>query len=360
MPGTWLISSVLFLSLLMVPAANPAAGRQHEIQLRRNDYMRIPAPAQLQRAELSKAILRVFSDDEKKGGLYFDSGLFPVVRPALQQWTREFASGPVSFWAWMGTRKFAWLDHAGLLDTEWSERKPQLIPKLDLFNPQAQDLIVKLFAQLAHQPIQGILVQDDLTLLIGEGFSNWGKASFTRSSGLAADPKRMLTEGSLHNRVWEDLKVGRVAETFSKLVTACRQANPAIQIGLNVHYEAPLTPQRARSWYAFDARVLNTAGVDLFYLMAYHRQIKAEMKLLEGDSRIYFRLMLEAALKSWGNKLAVKLQVRDWQTSELIPFSELKTYYDLIPAGVERVCFAAADPDDIDLISRIITKNRDE
>jgi len=338
----------------MVPAAGPAAGRQHEIQLRRNDYMRVPAPAQLQRAELSKAILRVFSDDEKRGGLYFDSGFFPVVRPALQQWTREFASGPVPLWAWMGTRKFAWLENAGLLDTVWSERKPRLIPKLDLFNPQAQDLIVKLFAQLAHQPVQGILVQDDLTLLRNEGFSNWGKASFTRASGLAADPKRMLTEGSPHNRVWVDLKVGRVAETLSKLVTACRQANPAMQIGLNVHYETPLTPERARSWYAFDAQALNTAGVDLYYLMAYHRQMKAEMKLGEGDNRIYFRLMLEAALKFWGSKLVVKLQVRDWQTSELIPLEELKTYYDLIPAGIERVCFAAADPDDIDLISKII------
>ncbi len=254
----------------------------------------------------------------------------------------------------MGTRKFAWLDNAGLLDTEWSERKQRLIPKLDLFNPQAQDLIIKLFVQLARQPVQGILVQDDLTLLRNEGFSSWGKASFTRSSGLAADPIRMLSGGSLHNRVWQDLKARRVAETLAKIVAACRQANPAIQIGLNVHYEAPLTPERARSWYAFDTQALNTAGVDLFYLMAYHRQIKAEMKLPEGDSRIYFRLMLEAALKFWGSKLAVKLQVRDWQTSELIPFSELKTYYDLIPAGVERVCFAAADPDDIPLIVQII------
>jgi len=44
----------------------------------------------------------------------------------------------------------------------------------------------------------------------------------------------------------------------------------------------------------------------------------------------------------------------------LIPLKELPTYYNLIPDGVEHVCFAAVDPDDIDLISRIITKNRDE
>lgn len=358
MPGTWLISSILFLSLALAPAAGPAAGRRHEIQLRRNDYMVVPAPSQLERSSLSKAILRVFSDDERKGGLYFNNGHFPVVRPALDQWTREFAPGPVPLWAWMGTRKFAWLDDTMLLDREWTPSGARPISKLDLFNPKALELIIRLFSQLARQQIKGILVQDDLTLLRGEGFSNWGKASFTRASGLAADPKRMLTKGLLHNRAWENLKVGRVAETLSKLVAACHQANPAIQIGLNVHYETPLTPERARFWYAFDAQAMNKAGVDLFYLMAYHRQMKAEMKLGEGDNRIYFRLMLEAALKFWGSKLAVKLQVRDWQTSELIPFSELKTYYDLIPAGVERVCFAAADPDDIPLISKIISPAR--
>ena len=281
-----------------------------------------------------------------------------MVRPALRQWTREFAAGTVPLWAWMGARKFAWLDDAGLLDREWSERRPRLIPKLDLFNPLAQELIVKLFAQLARQPVQGILVQDDLTLLGNEGFSNWGKASFTRASGLAAEPPRMLARGSAHNRAWEELKAGRVAETLSRIVAACRQANPAMQIGLNVHYEAPLTPERARSWYAFDWQAARGAGVDFLYLMAYHRQMKTEMKLGEGDNRIYFRLMLEAALKLWGPKLAVKLQVRDWQTSELIPLAELQTYYDLIPAGVERVCFAAADPDDISLIAQIISHAR--
>jgi hypothetical protein len=91
--------------------------------------------------------------------------------------------------------------------------------------------------------------------------------------------------------------------------------------------------------------------------MAYHRQIRAEMKLGEGDNRLYFRRMLEAALTLWGPRLVVKMQVRDWKTSELIPLEELRTYYALIPAGVERVCFAAADPEDLELISQVIEKS---
>jgi len=358
MRGTSLFSLFLFIFALAAPAATPgpSRGRSHEIQFRRNDYPAVASPARLQAAGLTKAILRVFSDDEKKGGLYFPNGSFPVVRPALAPWSGEYSGKPVALWAWMGARKFAWLNDAGLLDREWHAGESRPIAKLDLFNPQALDLLVDLFTQLARQAVQGILIQDDLTLLRSEGFSSWGKASFSRASGLAADPRRMLARGSPSSLAWEDLKAGKVAETLQRIVTACRATNPAIEIGLNVHYEAPLTPEWARSWYAFDTRAASASAIDLFYLMAYHRQMRDEMKLAEGDNRLYFRRMLEAALRLWGHRLVVKLQVRDWRTSEPIPLAELQTYYDLIPDAVERVCFAAADPGDIDLISLIIAR----
>jgi hypothetical protein len=358
MRGTSPFSLVLFFCALTIPAApGPPSGRCHEIQFRRNDYPNVAAPARLQETGLSKAILRVFSDDEKLGGLYFRNGSFPVVRAALDRWAGEYSGKQTALWAWMGARKFAWLGDAGLLDREWRAGRTRSIAKLDLFNPQALDLIVRLFGQLARQPVQGILIQDDLTLLRHEGFSSWGRASFSRAGGMAAEPSRMQAKDSAHNLAWEELKVKQVAETLRRIVTACREANAAMAIGLNVHYEAPLTPERARSWYAFDAAAAAAAGVDLFYLMAYHRQIRTEMKLPEGDNRLYFRRMLEAALKLWGSKLVVKIQVRDWQTSAAIPLDELKTYYDLIPAAVERVCFAAADPEDLELISLIINTN---
>jgi hypothetical protein len=358
MRGTFLCSLAVIISVLSPGASppGPVSARRHEIQFRRNDYGTVASPARLNAAGLGKAILRVFSDDERNGGLYFSSGLFPVVRPALDQWVREYASGPVALWAWMGARKFAWLGDDGLLDREWSAGSMRTIPKLDLFNPKAQELVVRMFAGLARQPVRGILIQDDLTLLESEGFSSWGRASFSRASGLDADPRRMLARGSAQNRAWEDLKAGSVAALLERIVSACKEANPAIEIGLNVHYEAPLTPERARSWYAFDVAAVSAANVDLFYLMAYHRQMRSEMHLAEGENRLYFRRMLEAGLRLWGPRLAVKLQVRDWKTSEAIPFAELKTYYDLIPAGVERVCFSAADPEDIDRIGQIIEK----
>lgn len=349
-------TSLCRLILLFLPLLLAAEPRRHEVQFRRNDYPLVVAPERLQAAGMAKAILRVFSDDERRGGLYFASGIFPVVRPALAPWALEYARGTVPLWAWMGARKFAWLRDADLLDREWASGEARMIPKLDLFNPRAQELVVRLFAQLARRRVSGILIQDDLIFLRHEGFSSWGQACFARASGLDADPRLMLAKGSAHQRAWQDLKVRQVSEMLARIVAACKEANPAIEIGLNVHYEAPLTPERARSWYAFSVPEMSASGIALFYLMAYHRQMKAEMKLAEGENRLYFRRMLEAALRLWGAKLVVKLQVRDWKSSEAIPLEELKTYYNLIPAGVDRVCFAAADPEDIDLISRVIAK----
>jgi biofilm PGA synthesis lipoprotein PgaB len=357
MRGTFLCSLLLVFAPLagQAPPSAPDGGRRHEIQFRRNDYAAVAAPERLLAAGLSKAILRVFSDDEPGGGLYFSSGFFPVVRPALDQWARDYSGKPVPLWAWMGARRFAWLSDPLLLDRGWSAGEARPIAKLDLFNPRAFELIGQLFKRLAAQAIQGILIQDDLAISHGEGLSSWGKASFSRASGLPADPRAMLAGGSTANRTWEDIKAARVSEVLAHIVAACRQANPAVAVGLNVHYEAPLTPQRARSWYAFDVAGASASGVDYFYLMAYHRQMKAEMGLGEGENRLHFRRMLEAALGLWGTRLAVKMQVRDWKTSEPIPLAELKAYYDLIPAGVERVCFAAADPEDLDLISKVIS-----
>ncbi len=352
MPGTFRCRPILALALtLALPLA--AGTRRHEVQFRRNDYAAPAAPALLQAAGLAKAILRVFSDDERKGGLYFPGSPFAMARPALASWVAAYDGGPVPLWAWMGTRKFAWFGDQRLLDRQWRDGREHMIPKLDLFNPEALELQAALLAALARQPVRGILLQDDLTLLQGEGFSGWGKAAFARASGVAADPRSMLKRGTAQQRAWQELKVARVGEALRRIVAACRRARPGIEIGLNVHYEAPLTPERARAWYAFDAAAA-AAGVDLFYLMAYPRQMQAEMGLAEGENRLHFRRLLEAALRLWGEKLVVKLQARDWRTSEPIPLEELQAYYDLIPAGVERVCFAAADPEDIELISKVI------
>jgi hypothetical protein len=351
MPGIWFYSLCFFLSVALAAAPE----RSHEIQLRNNDYAFAPNPLLLPAAGIDKVLLRVFSDDEKNGGLYFINPMFKTVRPVLDDWAPKFSGGKVGLWAWMGARYFSWFHDSRYLDTEWLNGRRQVISKLDLFNPDAEQIIVGLFRQLAQKPIRGILIQDDLVLRRNEGFSNWGKAYFTRATGLSADERLMLQKGSAHYQAWERCKCERVAQLLEKIVQACKAVNPQIKIGMNIHYETPLAPEQSRSWYAHDPAALAASSLDYLYLMAYQRQIKSELDLSETANRLYFQKMVAAALKSFGPKLVVKLQIRDWQNSELITIAELKSYYDLIPAAVERVCFAAANPEDIPLIAKIIS-----
>jgi biofilm PGA synthesis lipoprotein PgaB len=354
MPGIWFYSLCFLLSVSL----NAAPERSHEIQLRNNDCTSAPDPLRLQAAGFTKIIVRVFSDDEKNGGLYFINPMFKTVRPLLDDWAPKFSGGKVGLWAWMGGRWFSWFHDARYLDREWQNGQLRVIPKLDLFNPEAEQIIVDLFKQLARKPIQGILIQDDLVLRRNEGFSNWGKAYFTRATGLPADEHLLSQNGSAYNQAWEHCKCEQVTQILAKIVQACKAINPQIKIGMNIHYEMPLAPGQARSWYAHDLPALAASSLDYLYLMAYHRQIKSELGLSEAANRLYFAKMATAALECFGPRLVVKIQVRDWQTSELIPIGELQSYYALIPAAVERVCFAAVDPDDIPLIAKIINPTR--
>jgi hypothetical protein len=330
-----------------------APARVHEIQLRGNDYAAALDPRSLQASAIAKVILRVFSDDEKNGGLYFANRSFKAVRPVLDDWAPRFHAGAVELWAWMGARYFSWIADARLLDSEWRDGRKRVIPKLDLFNPDAERVIVGLFRQLAQKAVPGILIQDDLVLRRGEGFSNWGKAYFTRATGWPADEMAMARNDSAMGRAWERCKSERIGQLLEKIVQACKGTDPRITVAMNVHYELPLEPAQARSWYAHDRDILAASALDYFYLMAYHRQIKDELALGEAANRLYFANMTTAALEFFGPRLVVKMQVRDWRSGALIPLDELRAYYDLIPAGALRVCFAAVDPGDIPLVSQV-------
>ena len=132
-----------------------APERSHEIQLRNNDYAVAPDPLLLQAAGFDKVILRVFSDDEKNGGLYFVNSMFKTVRPVLDDWAPQFSGGKVGLWAWMGGRYFSWFKDSRYLDSEWQNGQRRIIPKLDLFNPDAEQIIVDLFKQLAAKADSG-------------------------------------------------------------------------------------------------------------------------------------------------------------------------------------------------------------
>lgn len=307
---------------------------------------------------IRKIIVRVFQDEGKSGGLFFNSTLFRTIDTRLETIIAEVDAQKqrqtIDLCAWMIARRFSWVSDSNLFDYQYRNGKRESIKKFDIFNPSAINRIVEVFKELAKKNIDAILIQDDLMLRYNEGFSNWGKAAFAGAAGLPANERLMMKKDTPYNLKWQAIKIKQVNKVLASIVTACKSVKPGIKIGINIYYEAPLYPGSAAAWYAHDLQEIVKTGVDCIYLMSYHRQIKKELRLTESDNRILFWRIIDRAHRVCNDRLVVKLQVRDWQTGRRIPASEIKAYLEIIPAQVRRVCFTAVKPGDLAYLQEII------
>jgi hypothetical protein len=315
----------------------------------------------LEQTGINGIIYRVFWDDEVKGGLYFENSLFRTLEPALPQLITglETSRSNLQLCAWMIARKFKWVDDPAMMDYQYEDGERSRIRKLDIFNPLVLQKLMDLYRELASHKIDRILIQDDLTLRYNEGFSNWGKAKFTAETEARAWEKLMMRKDTPYNANWNRVKVKQLNKVITLLVKSCKRVNSAIKVGMNVYYEAPVFTKKAEAWYGHNLSEIAETGLDYIYLMSYQRQIKQEMRLSETKTRQLFKRIVETAYDICKDKLVVKIQLRDWQTSERVPVEEVKAYMALIPARVKRVCFTPVTPDDYDYLKEIIlTANR--
>jgi hypothetical protein len=307
---------------------------------------------------IGKILYRVFQDDEGTGGLYFTNTQFPTLEPALEKLIAGFDFKNLDLCAWMIARKFKWVRDTRLLDTQYEKGERQVVAKLDIFNPEAVKKLITVYRELASHKIDCILIQDDLTLRYNEGFSSWGKAKFTSVTGVPAKESLMMQKNTPYYRRWNRIKINRLNDVLKALVQNCKMVNSGIKIGINIYYETPVYPDRAEAWYSHNLGDILQTGVDYIYLMSYHRQIKEELKLNETRNRWLFKQIVTKAYQQCKEKLIVKLQLRDWTTSERIPAEEVRAYLSLIPAAVEWVCFTPVTPEDFAYLEEIIGEPR--
>lgn len=343
---------MLVCLLVLVTGIVPVSAVEYQIQMRYSTIDPVDFSA-LKRAGIRTVMARVFQDDEVGGGVYFANSRARVIAPLLDRILPSCRQNGVNVWGWTLVRKFNWLDDDRLYDMESAAGRRSLIRKLDLFNPDAVQWLLGVLRELAGKEIQGILLQDDFCLRVGEGFSAWGRAEFARQTGLPAVEEVMLGNG-LGAENWKRIRVNRVNQVLREIIAACRSVHPGLQIGMNVYYETPLALEHGEAWYAHNLREILDTGIDRVFLMAYHRQMKSEMHVSETRNRELFRTMVENALAVCGDKLTVKLQVRDWDDKELVPVEEMNAYLALIPPQVSAVCFTSVEFRDLDYLRRVL------
>lgn len=290
-----------------------------------------------------------FSRPQSKTGVYFETIHAPVVDPVLTRIVSIGHHHGLKVFAWMETRKMPLhLAHAEpftALGYCFETRSFKPIPTWSIFDETVEKKLIGLYKDVVGSGIDGILIQDDLIMHQYEDFSPKAVALFAQETGRVLDPQ------ILYNGVFQDEEgrwlVSRYSDTFwlwarwknqkllnlaSKLIQAAKGANPDIEVAMNFMYESVTDPKNALAWLSQSLDEAMKLPLDFYAIMAYHRQMKKELQLSEGDAYNKISTMTATLLNAIDDphKILMKVQMSDWDTRKDIPVDEANQVFRTI------------------------------
>jgi biofilm PGA synthesis lipoprotein PgaB len=345
------VNGIILVSLLLAAHLYP---RNLSVQVHSIGSLKKIDLAVIKKTGIKILIFPVFEYRAEKKGLFFENTLFKIVYPYLEEFQKNSELAEFALCPWMTGRKFSWTDNELFFDMAYENNQLAAIKKYDLFNPEAVKRIVEIYGQLAQKGVEYILIQDDLMLRFNEGFSNWGKSTFRNYTHLAADEKMMMEAESDYHANWVRIKINQINLVLERIVRHCKKINPKIKLGMNIYYETPYSISRSEEWYGHNLAEILDTGIDYIFLMAYHRQIESELKLSCDELKDYYTSLINKASAICKEQLVVKMQLKDWQTGDAIPFEEVRGFYALIPDTVKNICFTPVDTYNLSDLGKII------
>lgn len=341
---------LLGLLLILVPAAAAAVESMQAAQvsyLPADTYAEVEQEFQRMRAAgFDTVILRVFQNPGDRfypfatpraaAGVYYVTNEAPVVDDILPQLIPRARAAGLRVFAWMNTLSLA-------LDGPWDlrGRRYDLVrgdivafERLDPFHPEVRRRLLALFRDLGRYDLDGILLQDDLVLRHTEGFSAAAMGAYYLAGGSFPDPVDFYADrhpGSSQVRSyspvfweWARWRNRVLLQLAVDLWTAARQANPRLQMAINLMYEALSNPQGALAWLAQDFEATRDAGFDYVAVMAYQRQIAKELKVTPETAIDLISQMVRDGLARMPDPdaLLVKVQTTDFDSRQPIAAAE--------------------------------------
>jgi len=284
-----------------------------------------------------------FSRPRCSEGVYFQTEHAPVVDPLLPKLVRIGHRHGLKVFAWMETRKMP----LRLPDPESSKAMGYCFEKgalepirmWSIFDQAVQDRLVALYEDVVRCGIDGILIQDDLVMRHCEDFSPQAVALFEQETGKVLNPETLyrgpfkdsngrwyVSEYTDTFWEWSRWKNEKLLEVAHKLIQASRAANPQIEFAMNFMYESVTDPRNALAWLSQSLTESTKLPIDFYAIMAYHRQIKKELRL--SDGAVYEKIagMTTRLLRLIDdpNRIMMKIQIRDWETRKEIPSYEVE------------------------------------
>ncbi len=301
---------------------------------------------------------------QAKKGVYFKTSHAPLVSDLLPLVCRFAHENDIKIYAWMNTLKaeFLWCREAkhtyrfvpsqGRLErtSRWSPHDPRVLAAVS-----------GLFADLARNPIDGILLQDDLILHYNEDLGLFARKLFMKSRGLETFAPEDLYEfdkaGGGKTRVkgytplfwaWSRWKCEELSLFMAKLKKAVKAIRPEIKFAVDVNYEALLAPEDALAWYSRSIEEMERiVAPDRYVVMSYQRQMQRELEEPETVILGYIREMVTTALKlaPGPNRWVFKVQTIDWRTREPIVPDQIRMTVETIESVAPvRACLMPYTP----------------
>src|SRR3990170_3886701 len=207
----------------------------------------------------------------------------------------------------------------------------------DRFNKDAVEHLERLFNDLAIYPLDGILFQDDLVLRHNEGFGPYAQLLFERDNSKRLVPDELYRNVSENSRGgysvdytdefwrWAAWKNKRLLDIADRLRIVVKKKSPDVKFAINLMYESISNPPYAMAWLSQSLDEAVKQGFDYYAIMAYHQQMQNELNKGPYEIQSLIQKMTKEAVRLVGDpqKVIMKFQIIDWNTSQPLPDQEV-------------------------------------
>ena len=291
---------------------------------------------QLPRDRLHGPVSKVAEDTVT--GVYFPTTRAPVITDLITPFVKACREEGVRPFAWMVTRdarfgngslppEIAFHPDSGTLNPT---------PRLDVFHPAAQGYLEGLFTDLARTGVDGILLQDDLSSRMVEGFTEGNMDRYRTVSRdvvppflyleqVTADDGRSYLKTKPGFDRWIAWKTKGLISLARTLQDSAARVSPGISLVMNQMYETVTDPDNGRLWLSQDLASSLSQGPPYAAIMLYHRQMQKELDLDASGTRLLINNSL-ADLKEdieHRSRVVLKFQTQDWDTGSTVPGADL-------------------------------------
>lgn len=308
---------------------------------------------ELKKAGVNTIIFRVFQNKgdrfykfatvRHEEGVYFKTEYAPVVDDILGKVAEMVHRNGLEIFAWITTR-YANYGLEGFPEYQcrgynFETKKIEVARGFNLFHPEVLKRLEGLFRDLGRNPVDGILIQDDLILKHNEDFSTEANQAFLKDFGYTPHPDlfylhpyrsesgRYFAKGYTDRFMsWANWKNRWLMNVAEQLMKAARESNPNLQFAINLYFEAVINDSKGMVWFSQSLSEALGKDFDYYAVMAYHRQAMKDLKI---DLKEAIDLMAEAtekAVRAVGDpsRVLMKVWVLDWKKSEVLQKQEME------------------------------------